>query len=131
MNFIVDKDIAFKEATILIVDDDVFARTTIARFLSKRFKEVFQAGNGIEGLDAFKNHLPDIVMSDISMPKMNGIEMVKRIKDINPSQHVIVATAYNDEAHHSPLACKTIIKPISYSILIEAIENCFKGHAPT
>jgi CheY-like chemotaxis protein len=125
LNYSVEPNILFKDSTILIVDDDVFARTTIARFLGKRFKEVFQAGNGLDGLAAYNEHHPDIVVSDIEMPKMNGLEMVKRIKAINADQHIIVATAYNDDKHKCPLACRTIIKPISYTALIEAIESCF------
>ena len=70
-----------KQTTILYVEDDKDVRDAYKRTLRRFFKEVFIASNGAEGLELYKRYRPDIVMSDIKMPKKNGIEMAKEIKN--------------------------------------------------
>lgn len=85
-----------KKTSVLYVEDEIETRQVIEKILSKTCKEVFLASDGVEGLEVYKDKQPDIILSDIVMPHMNGIEMSKKIKEINPKQLVALFTAYNE-----------------------------------
>ncbi len=84
------------DTTVMYVEDDIATRRLIEKILSKHCKEVFVASDGVEGLSIYKKLHPDIVLSDIVMPNMNGIEMSKKIKELNPKQIISLFTAYNE-----------------------------------
>jgi len=67
-------------ARILVVDDDVYVADTMQRGLQKRGHEVAAAYNGIEALGLVQEHRPDLLILDISMPRMNGIEVCRRLR---------------------------------------------------
>ena len=81
------------EITILFVDDDHNTRDMIGTLLKSYCEEVFLASDGIEGLKLYKEKKPDIVISDITMPNMCGLEMSQEIKKINPNQVISLFTA--------------------------------------
>ena len=85
-----------KQTTILYVEDDKDVREAYERTLRRFFKEVFVACNGTEGLELYKRYRPDMIMSDIKMPKKNGIEMAKEIKEIDPEQCILFTTAHTE-----------------------------------
>jgi diguanylate cyclase (GGDEF)-like protein len=85
-----------KKLTCLYVEDDESVRESFLIILNKIFKEVYVAKNGKEGLDLYKKTRPDIILSDIKMPQMNGLEMSKEIKNINPDAYIILLTAFTD-----------------------------------
>jgi DNA-binding NtrC family response regulator len=86
------------KAKILIVDDvDTIARV-YARFLERQGYEVRIAFNGEEALDVWKRFQPDLVISDIRMPKMSGFELGNEIRKKKPDQKIILMTGYADEA---------------------------------
>jgi len=85
-----------KNLKVLYVEDDEFAREEIADFLEFEVGELETASNGEEGLEKFKTFKPDIVITDINMPKMNGLEMAKEIKKISSNTPIIVTSAYSD-----------------------------------
>ncbi|PLY04335.1 MAG: hypothetical protein C0625_16785 [Arcobacter sp.] len=96
MNSLKDlKDIS-ADYTILYVEDDKDIANTLINYLSKFFKEVVYAKNGEEGLELYKQQSFDIVISDINMPKMSGLEMAEEIKNINNEQNIIIISAYSD-----------------------------------
>lgn len=115
----------FSDMTILVVEDEENAREFVAQSLSRRAKKVWTAANGVAGLQAFKAHQPDIVISDLMMPSMNGIEMVKLIREVEPMAQVILASAHNDT--NSLLSAidagidHYIIKPINMRKLFEVL----------
>jgi len=82
--------------TILYVEDDIDTQELIVDILQCYFKEVFVASDGQEGLKLYKNKNPDIVLSDISMPIMDGLEMSGAIKELNPQQLIALFTAFNE-----------------------------------
>jgi len=82
--------------TLLYVEDDVSMQEYMKELLEDEVKEVYQAFNGEEGLNMFKEKRPDIILSDISMPIMDGFEMAKKIKDIDYDQVIIFFTALTD-----------------------------------
>jgi len=82
--------------TILYVEDDVDTQRLIKRVLESSAKEVYVASDGKEGLALFKEKKPDIVLTDICMPKMDGLEMSKQIKEITKTQPIAIFTAFNE-----------------------------------
>jgi YesN/AraC family two-component response regulator len=82
--------------TILYVEDDIDTQELIVDILQCHFKEVFVASDGKEGLLVYKEENPDIVLSDISMPTMDGLEMSEAIKELNPKQLIALFTAFNE-----------------------------------
>ncbi|MCD6189980.1 MAG: EAL domain-containing protein [Sulfurimonas sp.] len=85
-----------KNLTVLFVEDDTAARTSIKMLLDLFFDRVFLAENGKEGLKLFEQNKPDIVITDITMPIMGGIEMSKIIRVRQPSQKIIISSAHQD-----------------------------------
>jgi DNA-binding NtrC family response regulator len=81
---------------ILYVEDEPKLRERISIVLSMRFEHVISAVNGKEALDLFSRERPDIVVSDIKMPIMDGLEMTRRIRDIAPETPVILGTAFTE-----------------------------------
>lgn len=89
-------DISFHhQISLLFVEDDESIRRFYKRGLKNRTEKFFVAENGQEGLELFKAHKPDLIITDISMPIMNGLEMIKRIKEVTEDVQVIVMSAYS------------------------------------
>ncbi len=104
--------------SILYVEDEKELNVSVARYLSKFFGHVETAYDGEGGLASYNAGTFDIVMTDINMSKMNGIEMAKKIKAINPEQEIIIISAYTEtnyfmEAIHIGIS-DYILKPIIY-----------------
>ena len=86
-----------KKISILLVEDEGLIREELSLFLRRYTQEeLYLAADGEEGLQKYKEHTPDVVISDIKMPKMTGIEMVKEIKKIDPEQIIVFTTAHSD-----------------------------------
>jgi DNA-binding NarL/FixJ family response regulator len=73
---------------ILIVDDDITLRTALIRYLEKRGYSVQAASSGVEGLSQFEADPPDLIVSDIVMPEMDGLEFCRRLRSTRPGQLV-------------------------------------------
>jgi YesN/AraC family two-component response regulator len=82
--------------SILYVEDDETIQMVFSNILKKFIKHLYIAKNGKEGLEKFKQKNPDLIITDIQMPKMNGIEMIKNIRDENKTIPIIITTAFND-----------------------------------
>jgi len=87
---------SLENLTILYVEDDPDTQRLIKKILSSSAKEVIVASDGEEGLARYQEHQPDIVLTDICMPKMDGLEMCQAIKAINPDQPIGIFTAFNE-----------------------------------
>ena len=89
---------------ILAVDDEDFNLKLLIRHLNKEgFSDVAMAGNGVEALDALRENSFDLVLMDIEMPKLNGIETLKRYLWVNNETKVIAITNYEDRLYLTEL----------------------------
>jgi anti-anti-sigma factor len=112
---------------ILVIDDEKPTLTMFRFMLSAHGYTVLTAENGREGLEVFERERPPLVLTDIKMPGMDGIEVLKRIKEIDPRTEVIVITGHGD----MELAIKAlsldatdfINKPIQRNILEQALQR--------
>ena len=113
---------------VLIVDDAAFMRMMLKDILVKNGYEVLgEAENGLKALEKYKELNPDLVIMDITMPEMDGIEAVKEIKKANPSAAVIMCSAMGQqsmviEAIQSG-AKDFIVKPFQADRIIEAVRK--------
>lgn len=106
---------------VLVVDDEDDVRLFLQDFLSERDLEVSSATSGEEALEMIKDSPPDIVLLDLMMPGMDGLECLQEIKEIQPGMNVIMITALNDDARVTKAkklgAHNYILKPFSLSYL--------------
>lgn len=121
---------AEKELSILIVDDDLINQKVIVKILKKKGHDITTANNGIEALKLFAPGKYDIILMDIQMPKMDGIEAARRIKKLEPTnQHtpIVALTAYalqGDEEKFLSLGMDGYVsKPINLNELFSTIER--------
>lgn len=113
--------------SILYIEDDKLTQKIIVNVLSKRFNEIFVASDGIEGIKVYYEKKPDIVLSDISMPNLNGIEMTEEIKRHNPKQKVALFTGYNDITYLNKAinigVDKYILKPLNTKQMFKSLDE--------
>lgn len=91
-----DKLDILKDFTVLCVEDENDVREELAQFLQRRVKKLYLAKDGKQGLALFNEHRPDIVVTDILMPILNGLDMAKEIKYLSPYTPIIITTAFNE-----------------------------------
>jgi DNA-binding NtrC family response regulator len=112
---------------LLIIEDEKITRRSLTDILETEGYEVLSAENGEEGLDLFKAHMPDIVVTDLRLPKLNGIEVLTTVMALNPACRVILITAYAsvDTAIESLKlgAYDYLTKPFSPEKLISILRN--------
>ncbi|MCF8241561.1 MAG: sigma-54 dependent transcriptional regulator [Melioribacteraceae bacterium] len=81
---------------ILVIDDDQSIRETLTTFLKRQGYNPVSAEDGMKGVQALKEEQPELVICDYKMPKMTGLEVLEKIKEINPSIHFIMITAFDE-----------------------------------
>jgi diguanylate cyclase (GGDEF)-like protein/PAS domain S-box-containing protein len=115
------------DISILYVEDEPDTREMVSRVLAMQLRslQLYTAENGEAGLALYRKHRPDIVITDINMPLMDGIRMGNEIKSLNPEAIIIAVTAHSDTSYLLD-AIKTgisnyVLKPIDYDKLFEAI----------
>ena len=116
---------------ILYVEDDLNTRNEVTRGLKKIFRSVEVATNTNDGLKLYNKSRHDIVITDIEMPIMDGIEMVKQIKIINKNQIVAVSSAYDHQKYLLELiehgVDSFIMKPFNIDEFFETIHKLIKN----
>jgi len=115
----------FLKLTLLYVEDDDVIRQNAVEYLSGYFKEVFEAKDGQEGFKCYEDHNPDMIITDIEMPRLNGLAMVKKIRKSDKNTPIIITTAYTDTEYLMQAVelqlIKYIVKPINSKKLSEAL----------
>ncbi len=115
-----------KDITLLYVEDDKAVQEIFSKQLDKRVGTLLCASDGQEGYELYMKHKPDIILTDIQMPKVSGLEMAKKIRIIDNDVAIFITTAYNDSELISEALylniCGYLVKPIHkhelYSMLI-------------
>jgi len=91
--------LAAKGVSLLYVEDNESLRSNAAKLFQKFFHVVYLAGDGVEGLETFKKHRPQIVVTDIKMPKMDGMVLAKHIKHMAPDVKLIFMSAHDEKSY--------------------------------
>jgi len=119
----------FKNYTVLCVEDEDGIRKRLVNTLKYYFKDVYEASNGEEGYYLYYDERPDIIISDIEMPKKNGMEMVEEIRKNDLSTIIIMLTAYSNEEYLLNLINLNInhyiLKPVISDNLLNGITKAF------
>lgn len=114
--------------SLLYVEDERTTREQIARILQRTVTELHVAENGQQGLELYRTHHPDIILTDVMMPGMSGLEMAREIRHQDRDSQIIMLTAYSDTEYL--LDCISlginhyVQKPVDFSLLSEAIADC-------
>lgn len=84
------------KAKVLIVDDQYGIRMLLNEVFQQEEIETFQAANGIQAIECVQNEKPHLILLDMKIPGMDGLEILKRVKEIDPNVEVIMMTAYGE-----------------------------------
>ena len=117
-----------KNLSLLYIEDEKFIRENAILFLEDQFKIVYEAQDGVEGLEMYNTKKPDIIITDISMPRMSGLKLCEKIRTIDQKIPIIITTAHADTEYLLKAIelnlVKYLIKPIEEDHLLEAITLC-------
>ncbi len=121
--------------TVLIVDDHAVVRSGIRAYLETQpdLEVVAEAASGREAVQLAAEHVPDVVLMDLVMPEMDGVEATRRIRDASPRTRVVVLTSFHDDVHIFPAikagALSYLLKDIGPEELGEAVRAAARGEA--
>ena len=120
-----------KKLSLLYVEDDLNTSEELEYFLQNKVKKLYIAKNGQEGLDLFEKYQPDLIITDIQMPIMTGIKMIKLIKQKNPNIPIIIITAFNDTDYLFEAiklnVTNYLTKPLNLFALSDVLSNISKN----
>jgi len=119
-----------KDCSVLYVEDDKLIREQTISFLGRFFPIIESAEDGLQGLQKYKKGSYDIVISDINMPNLNGIEMIAGIREINMNQIVLVTSAHNDSENLINLinlsVTRFVLKPFNNKLFLTMLYKIAK-----
>jgi len=121
--------------SVLLVDDHQVVRQGVRAFLDamKDIEVVAEAESGEEAVRLSAEHVPDVVLMDLLMPGMDGVEATRKVKDVSPRTQVVVLTSYHQDEHIFPAlqagAISYILKDVDMVELAEAIRQAAQGQA--
>lgn len=123
-----------EQPTILVVDDDSSIRWVLARALNNAEFKVISCDNGVEGLELVRTHNPNIVITDIQMAGMSGLELLEKLNQSNPNLPVIMITAYADtdigSQTHELGAFDYLPKPFNINQVIDICRRALDSQLP-
>lgn len=124
------EDAMLAEMSLLYVEDDLFIREQFSKIIQRMVGRLHVAEDGAEGLELYRMERPDIVLTDIEMPKMNGLDMAEKIKELNHDQSILIMTAYNQDDKFMRAidigVDKYVIKPVKITQLRQSLHNVAK-----
>jgi len=121
--------------TVLLVDDHAVVRQGVRTFLETQadLSVVGEAGSGEEAVELAEQHVPDVVLMDLIMPDMDGVEATRKVKQVSPRSQVVILTSYHEDEHIFPAlkagALSYVLKDLSAEELAEAVRKAAKGEA--
>jgi two-component system cell cycle response regulator len=117
-----------KDISVLYVEDEQTTREAVVEILQRRVQKVFTARDGSEGLERFREHRPDLVVTDIRMPVMDGLRMARTIREESKGTLIIVTTAHSDTPYMLDAidigVDQYVVKPVSVEKLAGAVGKC-------
>ena len=122
------------KGTILVVDDEPPSDEVLADFFTPKGYEVLCAQGGLEGLSKLEKHRPDVILLDVRMPDMDGITVLRRIREANPWVGVLMMSGNTDtEAAKETLqlgAFDYVLKPFDFDYLDRAVHKMLTAASP-
>ncbi len=121
--------------TVMIVDDHEMVRRGAAGYLEVQpdLAVVAQADSGEQAIALVQEHVPDVILMDLVMPGMDGVETTRRIRDISPRSHIIILTSYHQDEFIFPAlqagAISYLLKDVKAAELVDAIRRAAAGEA--
>ena len=121
--------------TILLVDDHEIVRQGVRFFLETQadFSVIAEADSGLTAIKLAEEKIPDVVLMDLIMPELGGVEATRRIKDLSPRTQIVVLTSYHDDEHIFPAlqagAISYVLKDVKMEELAEVIRRAVRGEA--
>lgn len=121
--------------TVMIVDDHEMVRRGAAGYLEAQedVHVIAEAESGEEALELALEHVPDVVLMDLVMPGMDGVEATRKLKDLSPRTQIIILTSYHEDEHIFPAlqagAISYLLKDVKAAELVEAIRCAARGEA--
>jgi two-component system chemotaxis response regulator CheY len=113
---------------LLVVDDSLVVRSAIARAVANgAITDVLAAEDGERAIELFELHLPELVTMDLTMPRLDGLEAIRRILELRPNTSILVVSALN--SHRTALealqrgACGFLTKPFTEREVSEALDD--------
>lgn len=119
---------SYKNIKILYVEDDEIARENGVEYLQNFFETIYEASDAIIALQLYEKYKPDIIITDIQMPKLNGLEFVQKIRQKDKKTQIIIITAFCDRDYLLKAVelqlVKYLIKPVKEKEFEEALFLC-------
>ena len=121
--------------TVMLVDDHEIVRQGVRFFLETHpdFSVIAEADSGLTAIKLAKEKIPDVVLMDLLMPEMGGVEATRRIKDLSPRTQIVVLTSYHDDEHIFPAlqagAISYVLKDVRMEELADVIRRAVRGEA--
>lgn len=116
--------------TLLYVEDEAPIRMVTKMFLEPYFTEIFEAQDGVEAFQIYEEEKPNVIITDIEMPKMDGLNLCRKIRKEDNETPIIITTAYTSVEYLLEAVSLNLIKylgkPLKEEEVFEALENCFE-----
>jgi len=124
-----------KPVSVLIVDDHEVVRQGVRAYLGAQaeFEVLGEADSGAAAVALAEEHVPDVVLMDLIMPGMDGVEATRRVKNVSPRTQIVVLTSYHEDEHIFPAlqagAISYVLKDLGMEELADAILKAARGEA--
>ena len=121
--------------SVLLVDDHAMVRQGVRAFLVTQpdLSVVGEAGSGEEAVKLAAQHIPDVILMDLIMPDLDGVETTRRVKQVSPRSQIVVLTSYHEDEHIFPAlkagALSYLLKDVSAEELASAVRKAAIGEA--
>lgn len=120
---------------LLLAEDHILVRQSIRAFLHDAgYAVIGEAGTGVEAVRLARELKPDLILMDIHLPEMNGIDAVRQIRQQSPDVRIIALTAYNEKVYQQALAGlgvdDFILKTAEFSVLLQSIQKAVRDQPP-
>ena len=113
--------------TLLYVEDDKELREQFMRILKSKFKDVYEASDGLQALELYAQHSPDMMLVDINLPKIDGLEVIERVRKSDKTTPIVILSAYSDQEKLLKAVTlglsEYLIKPVPHKKLLALLEH--------